>query len=399
MSDRLIVKNFGVLKDIDIEIKDFNIIIGTQSQGKSLLGKLVSFFTSINLDILPIVIKSKINYEEFNNLIRQSFLLIFPEYIIKQYSNFSIEYHIKNSKYFINYKSDKILNISFSNDVLNLIGKSKLKSKPFLTNLFGISNLLEKTSAIYIPSGRSFFNILKSNIFFLALQKGTNIDPFILEFGNYYENTKEIAFDELKNKNSKIIQLAKEILKGDYIYNPRDNSDYLITTQGTRLELINSSSGQQEVMPILLLVIFLLTNTKNNTKKFLVVEEPEAHLYPTTQNQVVDFLANAYNESNKNLKFFITTHSPYILTSLNNLIQAHNTFLKQPDKENEISKVIDKDKWVDFENVSVYYLENGKCQSVLDDEDRLINATFIDKVSDDIGKKFNKLIDIEFENE
>ena len=41
-----------------------------------------------------------------------------------------------------------------------------------------------------------------------------------------------------------------------------------------------------------------------------MVEEPEAYLFPVAQKQIIDFA--------------ITTHSPYILSSLNNLLYAYN---------------------------------------------------------------------------
>jgi predicted ATPase len=47
MTERLIVKNFLCLKDIDIEVKDFLILIGSQAVGKSLCAKLLYFFRTI----------------------------------------------------------------------------------------------------------------------------------------------------------------------------------------------------------------------------------------------------------------------------------------------------------------------------------------------------------------
>ncbi|MDR2499832.1 MAG: AAA family ATPase, partial [Treponema sp.] len=47
MLERLIVKNFLCLKDIDIEVKDFLILIGPQAAGKSLCAKLLYFFRSV----------------------------------------------------------------------------------------------------------------------------------------------------------------------------------------------------------------------------------------------------------------------------------------------------------------------------------------------------------------
>ena len=40
---RLIVKNVGPIKDIDIELKKVNVFMGPQSCGKSTLAKIISF--------------------------------------------------------------------------------------------------------------------------------------------------------------------------------------------------------------------------------------------------------------------------------------------------------------------------------------------------------------------
>jgi predicted ATPase len=48
MTERLIVKNFLCLKDIDMEVKDFLILIGPQAAGKSLCAKLLYFFRTIS---------------------------------------------------------------------------------------------------------------------------------------------------------------------------------------------------------------------------------------------------------------------------------------------------------------------------------------------------------------
>ena len=41
---KLIVKNFGPLKDIEIEVREMVVFIGAQASGKSTLAKLLSIF-------------------------------------------------------------------------------------------------------------------------------------------------------------------------------------------------------------------------------------------------------------------------------------------------------------------------------------------------------------------
>lgn len=65
----------------------------------------------------------------------------------------------------------------------------------------------------------------------------------------------------------------------------------------------------------------------------LVLEEPELNLFPLTQYELVkQVVKNLDFERGDNL--VITTHSPYIMTFFNNLIQAGNAIADGKDKQN-----------------------------------------------------------------
>mgnify|MGYP006206212493 CR=1 FL=1 len=49
-----------------------------------------------------------------------------------------------------------------------------------------------------------------------------------------------------------------------------------------------------------------------------IIEEPEAHLFPVAQKHLIELLAIMVNRNEDN-QLIITTHSPYILSSFNNL--------------------------------------------------------------------------------
>ncbi len=49
MSEKLIIKNFGPLKNIEISLKQINVFIGETASGKSILSKLSAIFTSNKL--------------------------------------------------------------------------------------------------------------------------------------------------------------------------------------------------------------------------------------------------------------------------------------------------------------------------------------------------------------
>jgi predicted ATPase len=52
-----------------------------------------------------------------------------------------------------------------------------------------------------------------------------------------------------------------------------------------------------------------------------VVEEPEAYLFPVAQKQIIDLIALLANQNENQV--IVTTHSPYILSSFNNLLYAY----------------------------------------------------------------------------
>ena len=56
--EKIIIKNFGGLKDAEIILNKVNVFIGKQASGKSVTAKLIYFFKSIIVDI----------FEEFINI-------------------------------------------------------------------------------------------------------------------------------------------------------------------------------------------------------------------------------------------------------------------------------------------------------------------------------------------
>jgi predicted ATPase len=100
-------------------------------------------------------------------------------------------------------------------------------------------------------------------------------------------------------------QLIDSILKGSYRYH---NGTERIEFSDGQSTLINfASSGQQEVVWILLLILLLILNQR---KVFLVIEEPEAHLFPVAQKQIIDLIALVATQNDNQV--VLTTHSPYI---------------------------------------------------------------------------------------
>ena len=125
----------------------------------------------------------------------------------------------------------------------------------------------------------------------------------------------------------------------------------------------------------------------NRTKTFLILEEPEAHLYPNAQKGILELLALFMSDGNSTL---ITTHSPYILGATNNLLYA-NSLSENLDK-NAIEAVVASDYQI--HSCDAYFVEKGKIESCFDEEYNLIKNEVIDGAAEEINMVFDKLIEL-----
>jgi len=87
----------------------------------------------------------------------------------------------------------------------------------------------------------------------------------------------------------------------------------------------------------------------------------------------------------KGHKVFITTHSPFILYVINNLIQAHLAYDGTPP---------DGEYTINPDHVAAYCLP--KDTSIVNPETRLLDLTEIDSVFDEINVSFGNYLDMEF---
>jgi hypothetical protein len=405
MSERLIVKNFLCLEDIDIEVKDFLVLIGPQAAGKSLCAKLLYFFRTIFDELALYQMKSTLgNLPDLNMILSDKFESFFP----KSYwtgQEFYIEY--KRGKRIISKivkEKDKKLELYLNQIIMALSKEIKKhfqgaiapnndprKIKEILNILSDKPIYPPSAMNIFIPAGRSFFSLLQKNVFGF-LQTSNNIDPFIKAFGIFYDNIKPIEHIIPAEAQA----LIYSILKGEYI--PAKN--WLKLADGRKIALELSSSGQQEVLPLALVFAYIMS-LHHESYEFtnIYVEEPEAHLFPDAQEQISRLIGFLRYNANHEVTFAITTHSPYILAAFNNLIKANNIVKQNPALKEAVCGVIPESMHVDIERFSIYSLEDGKAVSIIDKETNLIDAGAIDGVSESIMEIFNALQDIEFDGD
>ena len=85
-----------------------------------------------------------------------------------------------------------------------------------------------------------------------------------------------------------------------------------------------------------------------------------------------------------------TTHSPYILSALNNLLYANKII---SSKGNEIRPSVNQITTTDIDPIyfTAYQISNGGAESIFDREIGLIIDNRIDDVADEMGDDFDAL--------
>lgn len=122
-----------------------------------------------------------------------------------------------------------------------------------------------------------------------------------------------------------------------------------------------------------------------------VVEEPELNLYPEAQYKLMKYLVKNCLETTREIKtknLIITTHSPYILASINNLLLAHSKSKINRDKVNDVIKEC---SWIDSNHFNAYEVKKGTVKRIFNKKSKLIEDNIIDDVSEIIMQDFKSL--------
>jgi AAA15 family ATPase/GTPase len=211
MAEKLTVKNFAGITDLEIEIKRINILIGPQASGKSVCAKLLFYFKDFVWAILAAV-----ENEQTKRTLDSNYSKKFEEYFPPDSwgkQDFFIRYDIANIFIEISKKQENKGKISFSyseffkkelTELRNLLKKGREPNSKrnaeydnfdrlYLTRKIARDHLVDflgksigreaAFNQLFIPAGRSFFSNLQSNIFSF-LSSNNVLDPFLREFGS-----------------------------------------------------------------------------------------------------------------------------------------------------------------------------------------------------------------------
>lgn len=379
--ERLIVKNFGSISNLDIEISPFTVFIGTQGSGKSSIAKLLTICRDVRwrLQILK----------------KEDILKPFVDFGIDEYfhdDSYILYFHdteeIKYEKGEFSYSSKDIADVEtlketfeqlISESSTTLLAKTGLTpenmSDPHTLNLLKANTRM----GLYILAERNLVGNLSASLASIMLHQIPLANP-LLEYMSMFEKAKK----EYSTYNIPFFGVKYVKKEG------RERIE--LTNKEKDLPLSACSSGLQSALPMLMVIDYAL---KTNCFDSFVVEEPEQNLFPENQREILGFFTSKLWDKKKR-GFVLTTHSPYLLSCLNVLMLAYKLQHIEEVRE-EAEKIIAPGYTVNPDDVAVYSLDpesDEYCKSLISEKTGLVSVNELDSVSEIIGDDFDRLYDL-----
>lgn len=243
---RVIIHNFGPIKDADISLKDVNVVIGEQSIGKSCVLKVSCFCTWVEKRI-----EIEQNAQRFEK--KGAF--------IEELTNFHRLNGYEHKDTYIAYESNYM---KFSYDNENGFSYEWKKDRWEY----------KRPKVSYIPAERNLVAVIPN--WFEVKSIADNIQSFMADWSDA----------------RKSVENDKEILNLDvaYHYDEGSDKDFVKMNNGNVLPFANVSSGLQSLIPLYIHLV-------NITSKKYREQEDNSVKHRSDNEKLTDFLIDYYDEN------------------------------------------------------------------------------------------------------
>ena len=450
MYQKIEINNFGPVNHAEIELRPLVVLIGQQAGGKSTIAKLIYFFQLIPSEFFSRFYSSEREWMDMTQdlivPIREKFYDFFGStFHLPNFNN--IFYYNETHSLTLSLTPNKRIDAHFSDGFFSTKDRNELRGfkksiLQYKSELIDVDNPAKKVmldeqqanllrqmankiyemfttrfdDSLYILAGRNatvsysetFEDLLKQSIRKKIEEQGgiafkakeqTIDESLMLDFMQRVLRIRQtfiksgnfegmITMSNSTNRGKLILanRLVQKVIRGQYA-----NSEYgerIVLQNGNYVYLKNASSGQQEAIRILQDAFLSIYQ---GGRVMRIVEEPEAHLFPEAQMYTIQLLVLMLN-SLPGSHLILTTHSPYTLTIINNLIYAAKVGQNNPEQVNQI---MPKELWLPNTNVAAYMLHDGASIPAIDGILHEIKAELIDEVSNEINIQYESLMNFD----
>ena len=315
--------------------------------------------------------------------------------------------------------------IEYDGDVvsINLTGKN---NNAKITRKNDVWENRYNTKISYIPAERNLVSAVRNINSAYKTDDRDVLFNFILEWN---ESRRDFT------KNSQLNLSLTDSFK----YYDEDGQDYIVLPNGNSITSFFASSGVQSIMPIDVISEKTINSVGSVTKysvddlmsrmleildknkeaepmeelsktmetireymKYksaqLFIEEPEQNLYPDAQRMLILNLVRRIKKAqtvpNKQSLLMLTTHSPYVLSTMNVLI-ADAAAKQQKPEDARLNEIIEESTLLPVEAYSAYYItREGTFENIKDLDIPMFSGIDLDSVSDWVDEHVSRINDI-----
>lgn len=393
MNERIIVRSFGPVKDLDIILKKVTLFIGDQGTGKSCVAKLFSTFKWMEKVLCQKKYKPSY-FEQYNR------------FKTKLCAYHRIETFINKDSY-IRYVGD-LYEFLYENGNFSIIDKCR--------DIKGIAKIM------YVPAERSIVSVAENKSKLLK-ELPDSIETFSDEFVNakkYFQSGYNLPFEGLRfeydnlndtgwirgndykvrltNASSGIQSSLPMCIVSEYLSSKISNKEEIKLSKEEKdklekrvAEIMQNDEYSESIKDMMIRQLSYV----NRYNQFInIVEEPELNLFPRSQMQTLCSLISNNASSDENMLVF-TTHSPYSLAIINTMIMGAKAYANADEEQkNQIETILPTRYQIHEDDIAAYRLslcDANYCQSIINANTGLISKNELDSASDDIMRIFNSL--------
>ena len=401
------IKNIGPLEDSGvIYIKPVMLIIGKQSMGKSTFMKVLCFCEWLEKTIMT-GDQEVVNKYTHNGM------------FVKNLSKFfRLGDSFFSEKSEIHYKGDCIsidLDKKASNAKITKVAdfdKNRFNEK--LCFLPAERNLVYASKNIRKDFSSDKYDMLFNYIFEYGDEEGvhyfTKDNPLVMPFDNetryYYDDAKRTAVVEVGHKavpiqpmytssgiQSSLPMLLMILGTLRKAGTKKSVSPEEIANTIARI-VMDASTGDSSEIHLKDETLQLATNFITYRRSRVFIEEPEENLFPESQYKLILSIIRALKETNERTGedsyVMMTTHSPYILSTVNLLLKS---FVAQGALQGK-DGVLDEKYLLPLNKFGAYCADHGTMIDILDKDSGFIDGEYLDSISQDINRKAAQINEI-----
>jgi len=400
MPEILKISGLGPIKNLKIEVKPLTVLVGPQASGKSLAAQVLYFFRTLQSEFDQRYKRENTEEKGWQGRIVGEILDELRGTPFFQFTNKNTLIQFIDTSYLVDWQMKTgingklLINNSLTKHMQNWADTWKDRASSI-----GIPSF---TNKVFIPTERAIISLFIINEMSIIYRSYLPL-PFrkfmaVLDYAErQYEKiltqNKIIHLFDDREKNAMFLELCRfeqNALKGQLSYKRIGNQkgwefsipimDDDVANVIKQLPLSAITSGQMEAWPFFAAALTLGVEFSDTS---FIFEEPETHLHPAAQRIIVETIAYLVNRKRQ---FFVTTHSPYILYTINNLMQAHISYG---------GKVPEGAAYLDPKDVAAYRLTaDGKAVSIIDKDTGLMESAELDETADRLGDEFDDLLNI-----